>query len=131
MDIAHSLGHHILIGITSPHFLEHVAKKEFIEKIQSYEIRQKAIEDYLLKKSKSDWTIISIDDKWGGATEHEADAMIVSEESFQEGVRINQVRKKNNIRPLTLVVIPRILDDDGFLITSTSIRNIEHENNIN
>ncbi|MFQ5979734.1 MAG: pantetheine-phosphate adenylyltransferase [Candidatus Heimdallarchaeota archaeon] len=127
IDIACSLARHIVIGITSTLFLEKIAKKRFSDKIQPFESRKESVERYLIQKGGQKWTIMPIDDKWGKAHELEADALIVSEETYPEGVRINRERKAHDRDPLMLVVIPRVIDEEGRDYTSTRLRQEELE----
>ncbi|MHA2370475.1 MAG: hypothetical protein ACXADX_16790 [Candidatus Hodarchaeales archaeon] len=63
-----------------------------------------------------------INDKWGKAHELDADALVVTEETYPEGVRINKERKAHNRSPLTLIVIPHVTDEKGTVYTSTRLR---------
>ena len=127
LDIANTLSHHIIIGLTSTLFLEKVVSKDFSDLIQPYETRKGAVDCYLREKGHQNWTIMPIDDKWGKAHELEADALIVSEETYPEGIRINDERRVHNRPPLTLVVIPWVVDDKGTTFTSTKLRQDEDQ----
>jgi pantetheine-phosphate adenylyltransferase len=126
IDVACSLAHRIIIGLTSPHFLKKIAKKDFADMIEAYETRKEAVEGYLRQKGHQDWIIMPIDDKWGGGDKADADALIVSEETYAEGVRINKERTAHGRPPLTLVVIPQVIDEKGLTYSSTSLRQKEH-----
>ena len=127
IDIASSLGCQVIIGITSPQFLRKVAKKEFSNMIQPLETRKQAVEHYLREKGHQDWVLMPINDKWGKAHELDADALVVTEETYPEGVRINKERKAHNRPPLTLIVIPHVTDEKGTIYTSTRLRQEEHK----
>lgn len=127
IDVACSLARHIVIGITSTLFLENITQKKLSDKIQSFKTRKQSVERYLKQKKGQEWTTMPIDDKWGKAHELEADALIVSEETYPEGVRINRERKAQNRDSLILVVIPRVVDEEGRDYTSTRLRQEEME----
>ncbi|MHA2495889.1 MAG: pantetheine-phosphate adenylyltransferase [Candidatus Hodarchaeales archaeon] len=122
IDIACSLGCQVIIGITSPQFLRKVAKKDFADMIQPLETRKEAVEHCLRQKGHQDWVLMPINDKWGKAHELDADALVVTEETYPEGVRINKERKAHNRSPLTLIVIPHVTDEKGTVYTSTRLR---------
>lgn len=127
IDVACSLARHIIIGLTSPLFLERIAKKNFADMIEAYETRKQAVERYLRQKDHQDWIIMPIDDKWGGGDKADADALIVSEETYAEGVRINRERTAHGRPPLALVVIPQVIDEEGKTYSSTRLRQEDHK----
>lgn len=126
VDIACALGCQVIVGITSSHFLNKIAKKDFADMIQPLETRKQAVEHSLRQKGHQDWVLMPINDKWGKAHELNADALVVTEETYPEGVRINKERKAHNRPPLALVVIPHVTDAKGTVYTSTRLRQEEY-----
>ena len=59
------------------------------------------------------------------AIEGDVDALIVSEETSNKAELLNKLRKEQNQSPVTVIVIPMILAQDGSRISTTRIRNSE------
>jgi cytidyltransferase-like protein len=118
---AFEIGKHVLIGVTSEDML---SGKDNDKKIQPYIQRVKNIENYLknnelLQRAK----IVKLSDRYGPAiTMPEIEAIIVTEETRPTAEDINKIRKMNELEPLTIVSVPRILAEDGQPISSSRIR---------
>ena len=52
-------------------------------------------------------------------------ALIVSEETSNKGVHLNELRAEKNLPPVEIVVVPMVLAKDGKAISSTRIKNSE------
>ncbi|MHA2061457.1 MAG: phosphopantetheine adenylyltransferase, partial [Candidatus Sifarchaeia archaeon] len=62
-------------------------------------------------------------DSFGPAvTRKEMEAIIVTEETRPNAEKINDIRKKNGLTPLIIVIVPRILAKDGLPVSSSRIR---------
>lgn len=59
------------------------------------------------------------------ATDASLTALVVSQETILGAIEINKMRKRNNKEKITIIVVPRVIRDDGSLISSTSIRKRE------
>jgi pantetheine-phosphate adenylyltransferase len=118
---AFEIGLRVLIGITSDEML---VGKDKLKEIQPYAQRVENIKNYLkgndlLKHSK----IIKLEDPYGPAViRKEMEAIIVTEETRTNAEKINETRKKKKLPPLAIVTVPRILAEDGLLISSSRIR---------
>ena len=118
---AFEIGVQVLIGITSDEML---VEKEKHKEIQSYAQRVENLKNYLksndlLKRSK----IIKLEDPYGPAiTRKEMEAIIVTEETRPNAKKINEIRRKNKLPPLAIVIVARILAADGLPISSSRIR---------
>jgi cytidyltransferase-like protein len=118
---AFEIGKHVLIGVTSEDML---SGKDDAPKIQPYIQRVKNIENYLknnglLQRAK----IVKLSDRYGPAiTMPEIEVIIVTEETRPTAEDINKIRKMNELEPLTIVSVPRILAEDGQPISSSRIR---------
>jgi cytidyltransferase-like protein len=118
---AFEIGKHVLIGVTSEDML---SGKDNDKKIQPYIQRVKNIENYLknnelLQRAK----IVKLSDRYGPAiTMPEIEAIIVTEETRPTAEDINKIRNMNELEPLTIVSVPRILAEDGQPISSSRIR---------
>jgi len=100
IDKAFSEADEVLIGLTS----DGMASSSR-DRIVPFSIRRKGLEEYLSGKGGK-WEIIEISDVLGPAVEMESiDMLIVSEETYGNGVLVNEERIRRNMRPVSLVVI--------------------------
>ena len=56
------------------------------------------------------------------AQDPEYEGLIVSQETYENALKLNENREKIGLEPLILVVIPLIKDKNNIKISSTSIR---------
>ncbi|MFH0987445.1 MAG: pantetheine-phosphate adenylyltransferase, partial [Patescibacteria group bacterium] len=109
-----------LIGLTSEELVKKT-KKDY-KKVQSFEERRKTLENYL-KKINIDYRIQRINDIYGSSIKDKTlDAILLTEETFENGTRINGIRKKEGIRELDYIILPYIFDLKGKKISSSSVR---------
>ena len=109
----------VLVGITSDKIIK---RKENYKKIQSFEIRRKNVENYL-KKIKLKNKIVKIENIYGPSTEEKtADAILLTEETLKNGIKINKIREKNQLTELNYIILPYITDKKGKKISSSDIR---------
>lgn len=100
--------------------------------IQSFAKRKTNLELLLLEHGYSDkaFVIISIDDTHGPlAITADVDALVVTSQNKSRGEEINALRRKNGLRPMTLIEVPLVLADDGTPVGSTRICNGEIDKN--
>ena len=126
---AFEVGKKITIGIAT----EEIYKDKFLsETVESFEERKKSINKYI-KKYLVDGRlidIISFSEFTGGTDKiRDIDAIIVSRETFPNALKINELRKKNHLIPLMIVIIEDVLAEDGKLINSERIRMGEIDRN--
>lgn len=96
------------IGLCSDKMVK--ARKKHFKKVRTFEERKKTLKNYLRKIGlKSE--IIKIDDIYGSATkDRELEAILLTEETYPNGRKINLIRKKNNLKELHYIILPYILD---------------------
>ena len=58
-------------------------------------------------------------------------ALVVSEETSDKGLHLNELRAEQNLPPVEIVVVPMVLAKDGKAISSTRIKNSEIDINGN
>jgi pantetheine-phosphate adenylyltransferase len=125
---AFEVGKKVLIGIAE----KELYRNKFLnETIESYEVRKKAVSEFLKKKG---WLprarIISFSHFTGGADkEKNIDAIVVSKETYSNALKINELRKKNRLPELKIITISDVLAEDGKLISSERIRTGEIDKN--
>ena len=111
------------IGLTSQDLLKN---KQYYSKLEDYETREENLKTYIssiteLKRINiveiSNWSDM---DKY--AQDPEYDGLVVSQETYDNALKLNENREKKGIKPLILIVIPLIKDKENNKISSTSIR---------
>jgi pantetheine-phosphate adenylyltransferase len=107
----------VVIGITSDDF----AKRFRTEKIESYEVRKKNVEDFC--KKLGDYEIVEINDFYGPSTiDPDIDCIVVSEETLLRAQEINAVRFKKGLSKLAILMIPLYMAKDNKPLSSDRIR---------
>jgi len=121
LDSAFSIADKVLIGVTSDSFAKRLRK---IHEIASFKERVNYVKEYLTKKwPNRNYEIVKLEDPYGPTiTDMELEALVVSEETVNGGIRINELRCKNNLPPITILVVDMVLAEDGLPISSTRIR---------
>ena len=121
---AFEVGKKVTIGIAT----EEIYKDKFLSKIvESFEVRKKSVEKFI-KKYLMDvdgrlGDIISFSEFTGGADKKkDIDAIVVSKVTYPNALKINQLREKNKLPLLEIIVINDVLTEDGKLISSERIR---------
>lgn len=117
---AFSIGCPVVIGLTS----DAMAKsKDLPEKIAPYGERRRKLSEFL--KSRG-WLqrahIFRIDDPFSGGMRPELSHIIVSPGTRKNAERINGMRKDAGLSPLSIVVVPWVLAQDGRPISGVRMR---------
>lgn len=119
-----SMAETVFIGVVS----ESLGKKLFTKKIygdqiQKYDIRYANVMNFTTSISNK-CEIAPLTDPWGPApfaSVHNG-AIIVSNETLGSGEKINNIREKNGLIPLDIIVIPWVRDSIGENLSSTRLR---------
>lgn len=123
MKTALSVSELIEIGLTSQDLLKN---KQYSSKLEDYVTRKENLKTYIssiadLKRIKiveiKNWADM---DKY--AQDPEYDGLVVSQETYENALKLNENREKMGLKPLVLIVIPLIKDREHNKISSTSIR---------
>jgi pantetheine-phosphate adenylyltransferase len=118
LSMAQYYGKEAIIGLCSDQMVK--ARKKHFKEVRKFGERKKALENYLKKigwKAK----IVKINDIYGPAAKNrEVEAILLTEETFSNGVKINRRRKKNNLKELHYIVLPYLLDKTGRKLNSSS-----------
>ena len=118
-----SISEFIEIGLTSQSLLEN---KRFASNLEDYETREENLKEFI--STFADLTRVSIveiknwDDMNQYAQDPEYEGLILSQETYENALKLNQNRENKGLKPLILIVIPLIKDKNNNKISSTSIR---------
>ena len=113
IDTAFEIGESVEIGVTSNVF---ASKKE--GNVDSCDVRMANLNKFLATEH-SNFHISRLDDPYGPTIHDENyDAIVVSEETEPNAIKINEI----SMKPLDIVVVSFVLADDGIPISSTRIR---------
>ncbi|MDP2672644.1 MAG: pantetheine-phosphate adenylyltransferase, partial [Nanoarchaeota archaeon] len=122
LEKAFEVGKKITIGIAT----EEIYKNKFLaQTIEPFEVRKKSVEKYIKNYLIHDRSIdiIPFSEFTGGADKiKDIDVIVVSRETYPNALEINELRKKNNLKPMMIVIIEDVLAEDGKLISSERIR---------
>ena len=94
--------------------------------MENYETRKENLKTYI--KSIADLKRINIvdiknwDDMNKYAQDPEYEGLIVSQETYENALKLNNNREEMGLKPLILIVIPIIKDKNKKKISSTSMR---------
>jgi pantetheine-phosphate adenylyltransferase len=113
----------VIIGITSDEF---VVKKGKIP-TNKYDQRFENLTSVLTKKfPNNSFEISKLENDFGPAVlEIEVEALVVSDETSNQGTILNELRAKKNLPPVQVVTVPMFLAKDGTRISTTRIKNSE------
>lgn len=116
IDFAFRLGERVKIGITSDLFAGKHRKM-----LRPLEVRKAALEEYLSTKDKP-WEIEILNDPFGTTIEDREMKILVASPGTERRAReINDIRVRNGLPPLKIVVAPYVLAEDYLPISSTRI----------
>lgn len=94
--------------------------------MENYQTRKKKLKNYI--SSITDLNRINIVEisNWADmdecAQDPEYEGLVVSQETYDNALKLNENRTKSGLNPLVLIVIPLLKDDNNNKISSTSIR---------
>ena len=112
---AFELGEEVEIGVTSNAF------GGLKGDIDSCEDRMRCLKEFF--KDRLNYTVMVLDDAYGTTVfDDEFDAIVVSEETEPNAIKINEIRKSKGMNPLDIIVINFVLAVDDVPISSTRIR---------
>ena len=113
----------IEIGLTSQDLLDN--KKGF-SKLEDYATRKTNLKDFI--SSFTDLNRVSIVEikDWNDMAKYSQDpdyeGLILSQETYSNAVKLNELREQKGLKPIILIVIPLLKDKNSRKISSTAIR---------
>ena len=113
----------VIIGITS----DELATKKGKAPTNKYDKRFENLVSIISKEFPNTSSEISkLDNDFGPAVlEKKVEALVVSDETSNQGIVLNELRAKKNLPPVEIVIVPMFLAKDGTRISTTRIKNSE------
>ena len=123
LSTAFDISEKVIIGLTSDEFVQKKGKNP----IHKYDERLKNLTSIIFKKFPNSYFEISqLQNDFGPAVfEKEVQALVVSDETKNQGNILNKLRTERNISPVEIIVVPMTLAKDGKRISTTRIKNSE------
>lgn len=126
---AFEVGRQIIIGISSDGYATQKQKNI----VNNYSIRRENLKKFIDKNfKKSNYSIYQLDDFYGPTVlTRDVQAIITTESSLENCVKINNLRESKGITQLEIILVPLVEDKEGKVISSTRIREGEIDVNGN
>ena len=123
LSTAFDISEKVIIGLTSDEFVQKKGKNP----IHKYDERLKNLTSIIFKKFPNSYFEISqLNNDFGPAVfEKEVQALVLSDETKNQGNILNKLRTERNISPVEIIVVPMTLAKDGKRISTTRIKNSE------
>ncbi len=120
---AFEISNKVIIGLTSDEF----AKKRGKTPSNDYEQRLENLTSSISKEFPNTiFQINKLDDDFGPAVfEQDVEALVVSDETNNQGSLLNKLRKSKKLPPVQIITVPMFLAKDGSRISTTRIKNFE------
>lgn len=126
---AFEVGRQIIIGVSSDSYATRNHKKL----VNNYNIRREKLKKFIDENfNKSNYAVYQLDDFYGPTMlTRGVQAIITTESSLENCVKINSLRESKGMTPLEIILVPLVEDKDGKVISSTRIRDGEIDVNGN
>jgi pantetheine-phosphate adenylyltransferase len=123
LENAFEISDKVIIGLTSDEFVQKKGKTP----IHKYDERLKNLISVIFHKfPNTNFEISQLNNDFGPAVlEKDVQALIVSDETSDQGNVLNKLRTERNLPLVEIVVVPMFLAKDGVRISSTRIKNSE------
>lgn len=123
------VGRQIIIGVSSDNYATRNHKKI----VNNYNIRVEKLKKFIDENfKKSNYSVYQLDDFYGPTVlTRDVQAIITTESSLENCVKINSLRESKGMTPLEIILVPLVEDKDGKVISSTRIRDGEIDVNGN
>ena len=123
LNKAFSISTKVIIGVTSDQLAVKKGKNPENDYSKRISLLKSTIEENF---PGSAYEISKLENEFGPAVlEESVKALIVSEETSDKGLYLNELRVERNLSPVEIVVVPMVLAKDGKSISSTRIKNSE------
>ena len=123
LNKAFSISTKVIIGVTSDQLAAKKGKNPENDYSKRISLLKSTIEENF---PDSVYEISKLENEFGPAVlESSVKALIVSEETSDKGILLNELRAERNLPPVKIVVVPIVLAKDGKAISTTRIKNSE------
>jgi len=129
LNKAFSISSKVIIGLSS----DQLATKKGKNLVNDYSKRLSLLKSVIEKNFPNiSYEISKLENDFGPAViEGSVKALVVSEETSNKGLVLNELRAERNLPPVKIVLVPMVLAKDGKAISTTRIRNSEIDSNGN
>ncbi len=111
-------GDEIYIGLTT----DKMASRSRKVPLQDYETRLNNLNNTLGQMAgNKPFFVFPLDDPMDRAASGNFEVIVVSQETVRGAEKINEVRKRNKLKPLEIVIIDMVLAHDGAPITASRV----------
>ena len=123
LNKAFSISSKVIIGLSS----DQLATKKGKNLANDYSKRLSLLKSVIEKNFPNiSYEISKLENDFGPAViEGSVKALVVSEETSNKGLLLNDLRAERNLSPVKIVVVPMVLAEDGKAISTTRIKNFE------
>ncbi len=123
LSAAFAISDKVIIGLTC----DELAEKKGKLSINKYEKRLETLTEVISKEfPNSSFQISKLDNDFGPAVlEKGVEALVVSDETSNQGAVLNQLRAEKKMPPVKIIAVPMFLAKDGTRISTTRIKNSE------
>ena len=123
LDKAFSISSKVIIGLSS----DQLATKKGKNLANDYSKRLSLLKSMIEKSfPNSAYEVSKLENDFGPAViEGSVKALVVSEETSNKGLLLNELRAERNLPSVKIVVVPMVLAEDGKSISTTRIKNSE------
>jgi len=123
LNKAFSISSKVIIGLSS----DQLATKKGKNLANDYSKRLSLLKSVIEKNFPNiSYEISKLENDFGPAViEGSVKALVVSEETSNKGLLLNDLRTERNLPPVKIVVVPMVLAEDGKVISTTRIKKSE------
>jgi pantetheine-phosphate adenylyltransferase len=113
-----SEGGEIVIGVTS----DTMARASRDKVVLPYKTRTENIRRYMYKEYGVKVRVVELNDRYGVTVDESFDYIVISPETYNVALRINELRKERGKKPIKIVKVEHMKAADGKIISSTRIK---------
>ena len=123
LKVALSISEEVEIGLTTQNLLE---KKQHSSKLEGYEARADSIIEFVSSFTELNRINIVEIRNWSDMNKYaqtpDYEGLVVSQETYENALKLSKEREEKGLKPLVLVVVPLIKDTENQKLSSTTIR---------
>lgn len=123
LKVALSISEEVEIGLTTQNLLE---KKQHSSKLEGYEARADSIIEFVSSFTELNRINIVEIRNWSDMNKYaqtpDYEGLVVSQETYENALKLSKEREEKGLKPLVLVIVPLIKDTENQKLSSTTIR---------